>query len=96
MSGYICGTWDHGNFVSQTDVAPSRMQQSYANVWNNYANFYAPTYRYPTTYDWTWKATPSSPAYQAHNNIRIPANITITQIDSDTELGRQLLGKIGK
>lgn len=98
MSGYICGTWNHGEFVSQTNVSPSQMQQSYNNVWNNYSNYYAPTYNYPTTYDWTWNTTPSYnyPNYQATNNIKIPDNTTITQIDSDTELGRQLLGKISR
>lgn len=28
-SGYICGTWSHGDFVSQTYVQTQQMQQSY-------------------------------------------------------------------
>lgn len=96
MSGYICGTWNHGDFISQTNVNPTQMQQSYNNVWSNYANYYAPTYSYPSSYDWSWNSIPSYsyPNYQATNNVKIPSNTTITQIDSDTELGRQLLGKI--
>lgn len=51
-------------------------------------------------YNWNWNNTPSysTPAnnYQATNNIKIPADTKITQIDSDTQLGRQLLRKIGR
>lgn len=82
QAGYICGTWNHGSFVAQIDVCPYQMQQSYTDVWSNYYNYY-----------YTPSATPS---YQAQNDNRIPADTRITQIDSDTELGRQLLGKIGR
>lgn len=142
-SGYICGTWSHGDFVSQTNVQSTQMQQSYYDVWSNYWNYFAttpsynpsytnsynftpyfpeytysypatysyPTYSYPS-YDWsnysvpsfTWStpsySTPSystpSTNYHANNDVKIPANTKITQIDSDTQLGRQLLGKIGR
>lgn len=47
-SGYICGMWNHGDFVKQIDVSPYQMQQSYTDVWSNYANYYAPTYNYPS------------------------------------------------
>lgn len=56
-SGYICGTWNHGDFISQIDVPSYQMQQSYTDVWSNYFNYYAPTYSYPTyttpNYDYT-------------------------------------------
>lgn len=105
MSGYICGTWNHGAFVSQIDVPSYQMQQSYTNAWSNYANCYAPTYSpspsYSTpAYSYPCNSYPSqapaAPNYQAQNNVKIPENTRITQIDSDTELGRQLLGKIGR
>lgn len=105
--GYICGTWSHGDFISQTNVQPQQMQQSYYNVWSNYWNSYATTPSYTPSYDWNWSTYPyptysypnsTAPAnnYQARNEVKIPANTTITQIDSDTQLGRQLLGKIGR
>lgn len=130
-SGYICGSWNHGDFISQIDVPSYQMQQSYIDVWSNYYNYYAPTYSYSTytyptytpgydyttyfnqsyyptysyptysypsynypTYDFSTPTTITN--YQAKNNVRIPDNTKITQIDSDTELGRQLLGKIGR
>ena len=101
-AGYICGTWDHGNFVSQTYVPQQQMQQSYYNVWSNYWDNFAPQQSYAPNYDWNWNnySYPNnnyqSNNYQASNNVKIPANTTITQIDSDTQLGRQLLGKIGR
>lgn len=136
-SGYICGTWNHGDFIAQIDVPSYQMQQSYTDVWSNYFNYYAPTYSYPTyttpNYDYTTYfnqsyyptytyptysyptynypsysypnysypsydfSTPSTTTnYQAKNDVKIPDNTKITQIDSDTELGRQLLGKIGR
>jgi len=136
-SGYICGTWNHGDFVAQIDVPSYQMQQSYTDVWSNYFNYYAPMYSYPTyttpNYDYTTYfnqsyyptytyptysyptynypsysypnysypsydfSTPSTTTnYQAKNDVKIPDNTKITQIDSDAELGRQLLGKIGR
>lgn len=131
-SGYICGTWNHGDFVAQIDVPSYQMQQSYIDVWSNYFNYYTPTYCYPTyttpnydcttyfnqsyyptysfptysypsysypsysypTYDFSTPSTTTN--YQANNDVKIPDNTKITQIDNDTELGRQLLGKIGR
>ena len=126
-SGYICGTWKHGEFVSQTYVQPQQMQQSYYDVWSNYWNNFASTYT--PNYNWNWNYYPypdfnynsynyssysypnyniySYPSYNQNNNstannyhasneVKIPANTKITQIDSDTQLGRQLLGKIKK
>lgn len=130
-SGYICGTWDHGDFISQTYVQTQQMQQSYYDVWSNYWNYLATTPSYTPSYNWSWNsytyptynynyntysyptysyptydyssyfnATPSystpSNNYHASNDVKIPANTKITQIDSDTQLGRQLLGKIGR
>lgn len=136
-SGYICGTWNHGDFISQIDVPSYQMQQSYTDVWNNYFNYYAPIYSYPTytmpnynyttyfnqsyyptyptytypsysypsysypstnypSYDFNFSTPSTTTNYQAKNNVKIPDNTKITQIDSDTELGRQLLGKIGR
>lgn len=134
-SGYICGTWSHGDFISQTFVQPQQMQQSYYDVWTNYWNYFASTPSYTPSYDWSWSAysypvynyntysyptysyptysyptydyssyfnttpsysTPSTNNYHASNDVKIPANTKITQIDSDTQLGRQLLGKIGR
>lgn len=112
-SGYICGTWDHGDFVSQINVPSYHIMQSYTDVWSNYSHYYAPTYSYPSyscppytypTYNYpsySYPAydfcTPSTTTnYQAKNNVKIPDNTKITQIDSDMELGRQLLGKIGR
>lgn len=138
-SGYICGTWNHGDFISQIDVPSYQMQQSYTDVWSNYFNYYAPTYSYPTyttpnydystyfnqsyypsysypnytypsysypsysypsynypSYDFNFSTPSTTTNYQAKNNVKIPDNTKITQIDSDTELGRQLLGKIGR
>lgn len=132
-SGYICGTWSHGDFISQTYVQPQQMQQSYYDVWTNYWNYFASTPSYTPNYDWSWSAysypvynyntysyptysyptysypsydyssyfnttssysTPSTNNYHASNDVKIPANTKITQIDSDTQLGSQLLGKI--
>lgn len=45
-AGYICGTWSHGDFVSQTYVQTRQMQQSYYNVWSNYWNYFANTPSY--------------------------------------------------
>ncbi len=132
-SGYICGTWDHGEFVSQTYVQTQQMQLSYYDVWSNYWNYFAITPTYTPYYDWSWNtfsylgynytysypvysyptysypsydyspyfsntpgySTPSN-NYHASTEVRIPADTKITQIDSDTQLGRQLLGKIGR
>lgn len=132
-SGYICGTWSCGNFVSQTYVQTQQMQQSYYDVWANYWSFYT-TPVYPTTYNWSWDdfaptyydwntysypsynyptysyPTYSYPSYdftytpsystpsttQTTAEVKIPSNTKITQIDSDTQLGRQLLRKIGR
>ena len=127
-SGYIYGTWDHGEFVSQTYVQPQQMQQSYYNVWSNYWNYFASVSSYTLSYSWDWNyysypvynnsyaypnysypnynyysypsytqnSNSTSNNYQASNDVKIPANTKITQIDSDTQLGRQLLGKIKK
>lgn len=76
-AGYICGTWNHGQFVSQTYVQPAQMQQTVSNVYNNYSTYVQPQSN-----------------YQA--NVALPSHTTITQIDSDSELGRELLGKIGR
>lgn len=107
--GYICGTWSCGEFVSQTYVQPQQVQQSYYNAWTNYWNCYATTPSYTPNYSWNWNnysypasnssynnySVPSS-NYQASSNVKIPADTKITQIDSDSQLGRQLLGKIGQ
>lgn len=45
-------------------------------------NAYTPSYSYPSS------------NYQAKNDVKIPKDTKIVQIDSDTQLGRQLLGKI--
>ncbi len=115
-SGYICGTWDHGDFISQTYVNTRKIQQSYHDVWSNYWCYFATTPTYTPSYDWSWNsfsyptynnscnyptynnyapgysARPSN--YHASNEVKIPADTKITQIDSDTQLGRRLLGKI--
>lgn len=135
-SGYICGTWSHGDFVSQTNVQSYQMQQSYYDVWSNYWNYFATTPNYTPNYTWDWNMysyptytysyptysyptysypsysypsynsnsynfnTPSystpSTNYQAKTEVKIPKDTKIVQIDSDTQLGRQLLGKIGR
>lgn len=110
-SGYICGTWNMGEFVSQTNVQPQQMQQSYYNAWNNYWNCYATMPSYTPSYNWSWNNYPTptynntpsffpnttpSNNYQASSNVKIPSDTRITQIDSDSQLGRQLLGKIGQ
>lgn len=92
-SGYICGTWSHGDFVSQINVQSTQMQQSYYDVWSNYS---VPSYTWSTpSYSTPSYSTPSN-NYHANNDVKIPTNTKITQIDSDTQLGRQLLGKIGR
>ncbi len=133
-SGYICGTWSNGDFVSQTYMQTQQIQKSYYDVWSNYWSYFATTPAYTPSYDWNWNiysypaynynynvysypaypnytyptydyssyfnTTPSystpSNNYHASNDVKIPANTKITQIDSDTQLGRQLLGKIGR
>lgn len=133
-SGYICGTWSNGDFISQTYMQTQQIQQSYYDVWSNYWNYFATAPSYASSYDWNWNTysypaynynnnvysyptypnytyptydyssyfntTPSystpSNNYHASNDVKIPANTKITQIDSDTQLGRQLLGKIGR
>ena len=133
-SGYICGTWSNGDFVSQTYMQTQQIQKSYYDVWSNYWSYFATTPAYTPSYDWNWNiysypaynynynvysypaypnytyptydyssyfnTTPSystpSNNYDASNDVKIPANTKITQIDSDTQLGRQLLGKIGR
>ena len=133
-SGYICGTWSNGDFVSQTYMQTQQIEKSYYDVWSNYWSYFATTPAYTPSYDWNWNiysypaynynynvysypaypnytyptydyssyfnTTPSystpSNNYHASNDVKIPANTKITQIDSDTQLGRQLLGKIGR
>ena len=132
--GYICGNWNHGDFVSQYDVQSYTMQQSYYDVWANYWNYFANTPAYNPSYTYNYNYTPYFPEYtysypsysyptfnypscdyssyfnttpnystpttttnyHAKNEVKIPSNTKITQIDSDTQLGRQLLGKIGR
>ena len=134
-SGYICGMWSNGDFISQTYVQTQQMQQSYYDVWSNFWNYFVTTPTYTPSYDWCWSAysypvynyntysypsynyptyscptfdyssyfdttsshtTTTSNNYHASTDVKIPANTKITQIDSDTQLGRQLLGKIGR
>lgn len=69
-----------------------------ANNYNTYRNPTSafPTYNYQTYFNNApGYSTPSS-NYHASNDVKIPANTKIIQIDSDTQLGRQLLGKIGR
>lgn len=66
-SGYICGTWSHGDFVSQTYVQTQQMQQSYYDVWSNYWNYFASTPSYTPSYDWNWN-TYNYPVYNYNYN----------------------------
>ena len=61
-----------------------------------YPNYTYPTYDYSSYFNTTPSYSTPSNNYHASNDVKIPANTKITQIDSDTQLGRQLLGKIGR
>lgn len=90
----------HGYFSAGVAHGPGELLSNagyICGVWQ-YGNFVSQQYVAPQqmqqSYTNAWNNYSTN--YQASNNVTIPANTTITQIDSDTQLGRQLLGKIGQ
>lgn len=87
---YYAPTYNYPTYSTLNYDYSTFFNQSYYPTYT-YPSYSYPTYSYPT-YDFSTTSTITN--YQAKNNVKIPDNITVTQIDSDTELGRQLLGKI--
>lgn len=63
----------------------------------NHSTYNYPSYDYSSYFNPTPSYTiPSTNNYHASNDVKILANTKITQLDSDTQLGRQLPGKLSR
>lgn len=86
-------TWDWNMYSYPTYSYPTYTYPPYTY---SYPTYSYTSYSYPT-YDFSTPSysTPSI-NYQTKTEVKIPKDTKIVQIDSDTQLGRQLLGKIGR